>query len=122
MLVLFLEDKNPGFIFLGLSMDRLPADIWSHLLTFADPRQMATRADELWTVRGRVNSVQALSPQDKKLLLLYPGDPEQDCPLVEPEVQVHLHPPPSPQSTGILTSGDMRPTRADYHVPSQETR
>ena len=57
MLVLFLEDKKPGFIFLGLSMDRLPADIWSHLLTFADPSQMATRVDELLTVRGRVNSV-----------------------------------------------------------------
>jgi len=104
MLVLFLEDKKPGFIFLGLSMDRLPADIWSHLLTFADPSQMATRADELWTVRGRVNSVQALSLlRIMKLLLLYPGDPEQDCPLVEPAVQVHLH--PSPQSTGILTNG-----------------
>ena len=47
-------------------MDRLPADIRSHLLTesIADPRRMATRADELWTVRGRVNTVQSLSSQN----------------------------------------------------------
>jgi len=66
MLVLLPEDEKPGFFFLGLFMDRLPADIRSHLLTesIADPRKMATRADELWTVRGRVNTVQSLSPQD----------------------------------------------------------
>ena len=70
MLGLFLEDKKSGLIFLGLSIDRLPADIWSHLLTFADPRQMATRADQLWTVRGRVNSVQTLSPQNYEFVAL----------------------------------------------------
>lgn len=66
MLVLLPEDEKPGFFFLGLFMDRLPADIRSHLLTesIADPRRMATRADELWTVRGRINAVHAVSSQD----------------------------------------------------------
>jgi hypothetical protein len=66
MLVLLPEDAKPGFFFLGLFMDRLPADIRSHLLTesIADPRKMATRADELWTVRGRVNTVHSIPSQD----------------------------------------------------------
>ena len=66
MLVLLPEDEKPGFFFLGLFMDHLPVDICSHLLTesIADPRRMATRADELWTVRGRVNAVHAISSQD----------------------------------------------------------
>ena len=53
MLVLLPEDVKPGFFFLGLFMDCLPADICSHLLTelIADPRLMATRADKLWTVQ-----------------------------------------------------------------------
>ena len=52
MLVLLPEDEKPGFLFLGLFMDCLPADICSHLLTesIADPRRMATRADELWSI------------------------------------------------------------------------
>ena len=66
MLVLLHEDEKPGFFFLGLFMDRLPVDIHSHLLTesIADPRRMATRADELWTIRGRVNAIHAISSQD----------------------------------------------------------
>ena len=42
MLVLLPEDKKPGFFFLGLFMDCLPADICSHLLTesITDPRQI----------------------------------------------------------------------------------
>ena len=53
MLVLLPKDVKPGFFFLGLFMDCLPADICSHLLTelIADPRLMATRADKLWTVQ-----------------------------------------------------------------------
>ena len=36
-------------------MDRFPADIPSHLLTesIADPRQVATRADKLWTAKRK---------------------------------------------------------------------
>ena len=66
MLVLLSEDEKPGFFCLWLFMDRLPAVIRSHLLTesIADPRRMATWADELWTVRGRVNTVQSLSSQN----------------------------------------------------------
>ena len=65
MLVLLPEDEKPGFFFLGLFMDRLPADIRSHLLmeSIADPRRMAHRADKLWTVCGRVNAVHAVLPQ-----------------------------------------------------------
>mgnify|MGYP000876348990 CR=1 FL=1 len=68
MLVLLPEDEKPGFFFMGLFMDRLPADIRSHLLTesIADPRRMATRADELWTVRGRVNVVNSIPSQGFK--------------------------------------------------------
>ena len=63
MLVLLPEDEKPGFFFRGLFMDRLPADIRAHLLSESinDPRRMAQRADELWTVRGRSVAVQALS-------------------------------------------------------------
>ena len=52
MLVLLPEDEKPGFFLFGLFMNRIPADICSHLLTesIADPRCMASRADELWTV------------------------------------------------------------------------
>ena len=32
MLVLLPKDEKPGFIFLGLLMDSVPADILSHLL------------------------------------------------------------------------------------------
>lgn len=63
MLVLLPEDEKPGFFFRGLFMDRLPADIRAHLLSESinDPRGMAQRADELWTIRGRSVAVQALS-------------------------------------------------------------
>ena len=66
MLVLLPEDEKPGFFFLGLFIDSLPADIRSHLLTklIADPRRMVARADKIWTVRGRVNNVHALLSQD----------------------------------------------------------
>ena len=66
MLVLLPEDEKPGFFFLGLFMDCLPADICSHLLTesIADPRLMATRADKLWTVQGRINAVHTPPSQD----------------------------------------------------------
>ena len=44
-------------------MDRLPADIRSHLLTesISDPQRMALRADELWTIRGKSSSVHMVS-------------------------------------------------------------
>ena len=62
MLILLPEDEKPGFFFRGLFMDRLPPDIRAHLLSESinDPRGMAQRADELWTIRGRGVSVQAL--------------------------------------------------------------
>ena len=43
MLVLLPEDEKPGFFLFGLFMNRIPADICSHLLTesIADPRCMA---------------------------------------------------------------------------------
>jgi len=66
MLVLLPEDKKPGFFFLGLFMDLLSVDIRFHLLTesVADPQQIGTSVDELWTVHGRVDTVQSLSSQD----------------------------------------------------------
>ena len=58
------------------------------------------------------------------MFLLCPADPEQYHPLVElkPAVKVHLHPPPPPQSAGTIAAGEIRPTSADHHVPSRETR
>ena len=66
MLVLLPEDKKPGFFFLGLFMDLLSVDIQFHLLTesVADPQQIGTSVDELWTVHGRVDTVQSLFSQD----------------------------------------------------------
>ena len=66
MLVLLPEDKKPGFFFLGLFMDLLSVDIQFHLLTesVADPQQIGTSVDELWTVHGRVDTVQSLSSHD----------------------------------------------------------
>ena len=65
-LVLLPEDKKPGFFFLGLFMDLLSVDIRFHLLTesVADPQKIGTSVDELWTVHGRVDTVQSLSSQD----------------------------------------------------------
>jgi len=65
MLMLLPEDEKPGFFFRGLFMDRLPADIRAHLLSesISDPRGMALRADELWTIRGRSLPVQSLTEQ-----------------------------------------------------------
>ena len=64
-LVLLPEGEKPGFFFRGFFMDRLLADIRAHLLweSISDPRRMALRADELWTIRGRSVPVQALSEQ-----------------------------------------------------------
>ena len=47
-------------------MDRLPADIRSHLLTesISDPRRMALRADELWTIRGKSSTVHMVSDEN----------------------------------------------------------
>ena len=52
MLILFPEEEKPGFYFEGLFMDRLPANIRSHLLTesISNPQRMALQADELWTI------------------------------------------------------------------------
>ena len=63
MLILLPEDEKPGFFFRRLFMDLLSADIRAHLLSesISDPRGMAQRADELWTIRGCSVSVQALS-------------------------------------------------------------
>ena len=65
MLMLLPEDEKPGFFFRGLFMDRLPTDIRSHLLTESinDPRRMALRADELWTIRGKSGTVHAISDE-----------------------------------------------------------
>lgn len=65
MLMLLPEDEKPGFFFRGLFMDRLPADVRSHLLTesISDPRRMALRADELWTIRGKSSAVHAISDE-----------------------------------------------------------
>ena len=66
MLMLLPEEEKPGFFFRGLFMDRLPADIRSHLLTesISDPRRMALRADELWTIRGKSSTVHMVSDED----------------------------------------------------------
>ena len=47
-------------------MDRLPADIRSHLLTesISDPRRMALRAGELWTIRGKSSTVNMVSDEN----------------------------------------------------------
>ena len=64
--MLLPEEEKPGFFFRGLFMDRLPADIRSHLLTesISDPRRMALRADELWTIRGKSSTVHMVSDED----------------------------------------------------------
>ena len=63
--MLLPEDEKPGFFFRGLFMDRLPTEIRSHLLTESinDPRRMALRADELWTIRGKSGTVHAISDE-----------------------------------------------------------
>ena len=76
MLVLLPEDEKPGFFFRGLFLDRLPADIRAHLLSesIKDPRGMALRADELWSVRGRSVPVQVLSDHQVEDVYALPRD------------------------------------------------
>ena len=46
-------------------MDRLPADIRSHLLTesISDPQRMTLQADELWTIRGKSGAVHVVADE-----------------------------------------------------------
>ena len=65
MLTLLPEEEKPVFFFRGLFMDRLPADIRSHLLTesISDPQRMALQADELWTIRGKSGAFHVVSDE-----------------------------------------------------------
>ena len=73
MLVFLPEDEKAGFFFQGLFMNHLPADMWMEWIT--DPQWMATRADKLLTVCGRVNTVQSLSSQVFEDFSLVPHNP-----------------------------------------------
>ena len=70
MLILLPEDEKHGLFFRELFMDQLPTDIRAHLLSefISDPRRMALRADELWTIPGR--SIPVLSDQCKDVYAL----------------------------------------------------
>ncbi|XP_023332922.1 uncharacterized protein LOC111704805 [Eurytemora carolleeae] len=50
MLALLPEDFKPGFIFRGLFLRRLPADVRAHLLQedISDPNALSLKADELY--------------------------------------------------------------------------
>ena len=114
MLVLLPEDKKPGFFFLGLFMDLLSVDIQFHLLTesVADPQQIGTSVDELWTVHGRVDTVQSLFSQDFEDISLVSLNPWTRS--------SSSHPLP-PQSVGTIVNGETRLISADNHVPIGET-
>ena len=59
----YIEDEKPGFLFRGMIMDRLPDDIYAHLLSesISDPRGMTMCAEKLWTIFGCSVPDQALS-------------------------------------------------------------
>ena len=70
MLALVPEDFKPGFIFQGLFLRRLPAEVRAHLLQedIADPRALSLKADKLYhsLVSSSVNvlsSEETLDPQ-----------------------------------------------------------
>ena len=70
MLALLQEDFKPGFIFRGLFLRRLPAEVRAHLLQedIADPRALGLKAEELYhsLVSSSVNvlsSEETLEPQ-----------------------------------------------------------
>ena len=50
MLALLPDDYRPDFILRGLFLQRLPIEVWSHLLRekVSDPRALALKADELY--------------------------------------------------------------------------
>lgn len=55
------EGEKPGYLFLGLFLHRLPADLREHLVArdFNSPQEMATHADKLWDARNSSNSMSA---------------------------------------------------------------
>ena len=55
------EGEEPGFLFLGLFLHRLPADLREHLAAreFNTPQEMAAHADVLWDARHSANSMAA---------------------------------------------------------------
>ena len=68
MLALLPEDFKPGFIFRGLFLRSLPADVQAHLLQ--DPRALSLKAEELYhsLVSSSVNVLSSEETLDSQIV------------------------------------------------------
>ena len=111
MLVHLPEDEKPGFFFLGLFMDRLPADVCSYLLIELILDEWLTEQMSSGQYEEELTLCNPSLLRISRMLKIYFSClkvPEQDPLLVplEPAVQVHQHPPLPPQSVRTIADGE----------------